>query len=82
LKFFFIGTDIVFLLGYITSQFWNGAVVSEVLYFPNHNPKKCNTKSGVTHLDSSFAHLTIKNEGQGEIDCSGSASVSFNPGLT
>jgi hypothetical protein len=73
---------IVFLLGKITSTFWNGAIVSEVIYFPNPNPNNCNTQTGVTHLDSSLAHLTIKNDGQGEIDCSGSASVNFNPGLT
>jgi hypothetical protein len=70
------------LLGTITSTFWNGALVSEVVYFPNPNPDACNTPIGVTDLDSSLAHLTINNGVQGEIDCSGYASVEFNPGLT
>jgi hypothetical protein len=70
------------LLGKITSTFWNGAVVSKVIYLPNPNPNDCNTSTGVTHLNSSLAHLTIKNDGRGEIDCSGFASADYSPGLT
>jgi hypothetical protein len=70
------------LLGYITSKLWNGAVVSEVIYFPNLRPNDCNTMNGVTHLNSFLAHLTIKFDEKGEVDCFGSASIDFNPGLT
>ncbi len=70
------------MLGKITSKFWKGADVSEVVYLPNPNPEDCYTEIGVTSLDSSLAHLTIKNDGQGEIDCSGSATSDFDPGLT
>jgi hypothetical protein len=71
------------LLENITSELWKGALVSEVIFFPNPKPNDCNTQRGVTHMVSSFAQLVIKwKDEKGEICCSGSARISINPGLT
>jgi hypothetical protein len=70
------------LFGKITSTFWNGADISEVIYYPKTRPNDCYTKIGVNHLNSSLVHITIRNNGKGEVDCSGFSTMHFHPGLT
>jgi hypothetical protein len=68
-------------IGTVTAGPCKGAIVQVTDYSPNPNPGACNTKKGVTSLDSSFAELSIIGCGKENIACFGAGYNTFTPGL-
>ncbi len=69
-------------IGYVIKGYWIGATAVDSLKFDNPQPEKCNTKTGVTKLFSTFAGLQFQKDENNKFSCIGSSVVIYNPGLS
>jgi hypothetical protein len=79
--FIYPGSKSHYDIGYVVGDLCKNAVVQVTDYSPNPNPEACNTKKGVTSLDTSIAELTIIGCGKSNIACFGKGHQTFTPGL-
>jgi hypothetical protein len=78
----FPGSSVSLSIGYVRKGYWFGATVVDSLKFSNPQPEKCNTKTGVTKLYSTFAGLQFEKDEKNKFSCIGSSIVIYNPGLS
>jgi hypothetical protein len=71
---------IYFDLGIAKSGFLPGATFSEVTRFPNPDPDKCFTDTGITKLVTDVSIINIQN-GRDKITCWGKYNVKLQPGI-